>query len=374
MLRAEKGYVIVGQETDGSVTPLDLGLGALIKPEGDFLGRRSLARRDTARPDRKQLVGLLPDDPEEVIPEGAQLVAELGGTPPVPMIGHVTSSYYGRAARPQLCAGAGRGRTLAARRAGLGAAARPHRRRADLPAGVLRHRRTPPRWLSAGAGAHSPLEGVLPWSLPDGRSRCPNCAFAEQIGVRVKPPVPAYLAGVPLPMHAEPGRRDARVAHAVARPRRMAGDGAARRRAGSDRPLDPGARRAARTVVTDLSASRAVIEIAGAHARTLLQKGCGLDLHPREFGPGQCAQTLFAKLPVIIDQLARRPGLPAVRAPLRRALARRMADRRGPGVPLRAMIGQSDCRIGKLAYRLPSLRSATLRCWIGDCRCGEPAG
>ncbi len=100
VMRAEKGYFIVGQETDGSVTPLDLGLGLLIgrdpdNPDRDFLGRRSLARSDTARPGRKQLVGLLPDDPEEVLPEGAQLVAELGGTPPLPMIGHVTSSYYG---------------------------------------------------------------------------------------------------------------------------------------------------------------------------------------------------------------------------------------------------------------------------------------
>jgi sarcosine oxidase, subunit alpha len=98
VLRAEKGYVIVGQETDGSVTPLDLGLGRLIArddPNRDFLGRRSLLRSDTARPDRKQLVGLLPDNPEEILPEGAQLVAELGGTPPVPMIGHVTSSYFG---------------------------------------------------------------------------------------------------------------------------------------------------------------------------------------------------------------------------------------------------------------------------------------
>ncbi len=100
VLRAEKGYMSVGQETDGSVTPLDLGLGRLVardpgNPNRDFLGRRSLLRSDTARPDRRQLVGLLPDNPEEILPEGAQLVAELGGTPPVPMIGHVTSSYFG---------------------------------------------------------------------------------------------------------------------------------------------------------------------------------------------------------------------------------------------------------------------------------------
>ncbi len=100
VMRAEKGYILIGQETDGSVTPLDLGLGALIgrdldDPGRDFLGRRSLRRRDLVRPGRKQLVGLLPDDPEEILPEGAQLVAELGGTPPLPMIGHVTSGYYG---------------------------------------------------------------------------------------------------------------------------------------------------------------------------------------------------------------------------------------------------------------------------------------
>ena len=95
VLRAEKGYIMIGQETDGSVTPLDLGFGAMIA-EKDFLGRRSLARSDTARPDRKQLVGLLPDDPAEILPEGAQLVAELGRRRRrVPMIGHVTSSYYG---------------------------------------------------------------------------------------------------------------------------------------------------------------------------------------------------------------------------------------------------------------------------------------
>jgi sarcosine oxidase subunit alpha len=89
VLRAEKGYFMVGQETDGSVTPLDLGLA--IKPD-DFLGRRSLARPDTARADRKQLVGLLPDDPNLVLPEGAQLIAEPQSTA---MLGHVTSSYFG---------------------------------------------------------------------------------------------------------------------------------------------------------------------------------------------------------------------------------------------------------------------------------------
>jgi len=95
VLRAEKGYVIVGQDTDGSVTVDDLGLGwALSKTKADFLGKRSLSRPDTARKDRKQLVGLITDKPDSVIPEGAQLVIDPNAAKPVPMTGHVSSSYY----------------------------------------------------------------------------------------------------------------------------------------------------------------------------------------------------------------------------------------------------------------------------------------
>ena len=100
VLRAEKGFIVVGHETDGSVTPLDLGLARMVSKTKDFIGRRSLARPDTSRADRKQLVGLLPDDPRTVLPEGAQLVAgELPRPRPrrnraIPMIGHVTSSYW----------------------------------------------------------------------------------------------------------------------------------------------------------------------------------------------------------------------------------------------------------------------------------------
>jgi sarcosine oxidase subunit alpha len=46
-------------------------------------------------PERRQLVGLLPKDPEAVLPEGAQLVHKVLPKPPMPMLGHVTSSYYG---------------------------------------------------------------------------------------------------------------------------------------------------------------------------------------------------------------------------------------------------------------------------------------
>jgi len=75
------------------VTPQDLGLDRLVSKRKDFIGRRSQARTDARRPDRKQLVGLLPEDPGLVLPEGAQLVEQLTRDYPVPMIGHVTSSY-----------------------------------------------------------------------------------------------------------------------------------------------------------------------------------------------------------------------------------------------------------------------------------------
>jgi len=94
VLRAEKGYIIVGQDTDGSVTPHDLGMGGLVAKTKDFLGRRSLARSDTAKDGRKQFVGLLTDDPQLVLPEGSQIVAGPFQGDTAPMLGHVTSSYY----------------------------------------------------------------------------------------------------------------------------------------------------------------------------------------------------------------------------------------------------------------------------------------
>jgi len=94
VLRAEKGYVIVGQDTDGSVTPIDLGMSWVVSKMKDFIGRRSLSRKDCLRPGRKQLVGLLTVDPSEVLPEGGQIVNAPTNEIPIPMLGHVTSSYH----------------------------------------------------------------------------------------------------------------------------------------------------------------------------------------------------------------------------------------------------------------------------------------
>ena len=95
VLRAEKGFIIVGQDTDGTVTPFDAGLDwAVGKKKPDFVGKRSMARPDIVAPGRKQLVGLLTDDPNVVLEEGAQIVADPNQPIPMTMIGHVTSSYW----------------------------------------------------------------------------------------------------------------------------------------------------------------------------------------------------------------------------------------------------------------------------------------
>jgi sarcosine oxidase subunit alpha len=98
LLRAEKGYVIVGQDTDGTVSAEDAGLGwAVSNNKPDFLGKRSLSRPALRDPSRKQLVGLLTADGTTLLEEGAQIAERSGQHPPRPVIGHVTSSYRSEA-------------------------------------------------------------------------------------------------------------------------------------------------------------------------------------------------------------------------------------------------------------------------------------
>ena len=104
VLRAEKGFIIVGQDTDATQTPIDLGMpwAVNLKKPYSFLGQRSLARSDTARAGRKQLVGLLAADPHTILPEGAQIIATAdpavphagSDDPPVASLGYITSSYH----------------------------------------------------------------------------------------------------------------------------------------------------------------------------------------------------------------------------------------------------------------------------------------
>lgn len=99
VLRAEKGYIIVGQDTDGTVTPDDAGMSwAIGKAKPDFVGKRSLSRPDIVADGRKQLVGLFTEDPKTVLEEGAQVIDDVNKPRPIQALGHVTSSYYSDAA------------------------------------------------------------------------------------------------------------------------------------------------------------------------------------------------------------------------------------------------------------------------------------
>ncbi|WP_271272603.1 sarcosine oxidase subunit alpha [Aliamphritea hakodatensis] len=96
VLRAEKGFIIAGQDTDGSVHPHDLGMSWCVSDKKPFsyIGKRGMKREDCVRENRKQLVGLKTKDPMVVIPEGSQGVFDKNAPIPMPMVGHVTSSYY----------------------------------------------------------------------------------------------------------------------------------------------------------------------------------------------------------------------------------------------------------------------------------------
>ena len=207
LLRAEKGFVIVGQDTDGTVTPGDLGMSWIVrKDDSDFVGRRSLSRPDTMRPDRKQLVGLLPVDPEAWLPEGAQMVAptSVGMAPPVPMLGHVTSSYrsptLGRTFALAMVAG-GReliGTTLVAPLPGGAYRSRGHR------AGLLRRaERTPGRRWSVTT-ARDPLAARVDdlariAQVTDGAVVLEHVPFLAQVNLRLDPAL-AGRAPYPLPV------------------------------------------------------------------------------------------------------------------------------------------------------------------------------
>jgi sarcosine oxidase subunit alpha len=104
VLRAEKGYVIMGQDTDGTQTPHDLNMSWIVSKKKEFIGKRSFQLPWLKATGRSQLVGLLPENRDEVIPEGAYITAlnaepdeqglPAGRRSKTRHTGFVTSSYY----------------------------------------------------------------------------------------------------------------------------------------------------------------------------------------------------------------------------------------------------------------------------------------
>ncbi|MDO8325386.1 MAG: sarcosine oxidase subunit alpha family protein [Cypionkella sp.] len=95
IMRAEKGFIMIGDETDGTVIPQDLNLGwAISKKKADFLGKRGQERNYLASPDRWKLAGFETLD-GSVVPDGSYIIAAgknangQGNTQ-----GRVTSTYH----------------------------------------------------------------------------------------------------------------------------------------------------------------------------------------------------------------------------------------------------------------------------------------
>jgi len=139
VLRAEAGFIAVGDETDGTVTPVDLGFGRMVARPDDFIGRRALARTDTARSDRRQLVGLLSDDPAAVLPVGGQVLERREAARAQ---GFVTSAYLS----PTL------GRAIALALVERGRERHGERVHVSAGAAVLPARIVPPRFLPEARG------------------------------------------------------------------------------------------------------------------------------------------------------------------------------------------------------------------------------
>ncbi|MEW9547927.1 2Fe-2S iron-sulfur cluster-binding protein [Nonomuraea sp. NPDC050783] len=293
VLRAEKGFAIVGQETDGTVTPQDLGMAWIVSArKPDFVGKRSHSRPDTARPGRKRLVGLLPDDPATVLEEGAQLVRAGTGTG----VGHVTSSYAGAAL--------GRGFALALAR--------------DAAPGD--------RLTAVSGDAAHPVTVVSPVFVdPDN---------ARRDGEPLTAGVPAYQG--------EPPAAESPAAPFAAR-FQAASTPSARLREIAFEPMwevrgaDPGTGLALGPswwLVTgdvapgpgwvDVSDQRTVLELSGPAAEDVLITGCPLDLHPSAF-PGH-AQTLLGRASVLLERRSADTYRIYVRSSFTRYLAEWLLD------------------------------------------------
>ena len=95
IMRAEKGFIMIGDETDGTVIPQDLNLNwAISKKKADYLGKRAQERSHMASPDRWKLVGLETLD-GSVLPDGAYAVAEgVNANGQRNVQGRVTSTYH----------------------------------------------------------------------------------------------------------------------------------------------------------------------------------------------------------------------------------------------------------------------------------------
>ncbi|HEX3576065.1 MAG TPA: sarcosine oxidase subunit alpha family protein [Rhodopila sp.] len=304
VLRAEKGFIGIGQDTDGTVTPDDVGLGWTIGG-GDFVGRRSLSLPAMTRPDRKQMVGLLPADPAVLLEEGAQVIA--ADAPEA--IGHVTSAYRS--------ATLGRGFAIglvAAGRARIGSELM-----VAMPEGTIRVTVTDPvfvdkpgerlRMRPVARPAAEPLlpHGIqpAPMARPSGSVQLAALAPTTRLSVRAGAAAATGIGlglGVLLPT--VPCRsvisRDRAALWLgpdewlILAPDTASDLAAQATKAAGDHPAS----------IVDVSHRSQTLEITGPNAAWCLNAFCALDLDIQAFPVGMCTRTVFGKTEIVLWRIA----------------------------------------------------------------------
>ena len=309
VLRAEMGFIIVGQETDGTVIPADLGLDGMVsRTKRDFVGKRSLSRPDMLRADRKQLVGLVTGDPATVLDEGDQVLAAQDATV---SLGHVTSAYASEAL--------GRGIALALIAGGRGRVGQ------RLYVGGTEVVVTRPAFVeSRAAGSFTQAAGstaglrplssaattpALPRALTAASRACPDvslAALAPTVRLSVRATTAAATAigvsiGVMLgtvPCRAMVARDRAALWLGPDEWLILAPDGENALAAQAAKAAEPSP-----ASVVDVSHRAASIEISGPRAAWCLNAFCALDLDLSAFPPGMCTRTLLGKAEIVLWRL-----------------------------------------------------------------------
>ncbi|HVZ09303.1 sarcosine oxidase subunit alpha family protein [Rhodopila sp.] len=302
VLRAEKGYIVIGQETDGTVVPDDLGFSRMTSTtKPDFVGKRSLSRADMIRAGRPQLVGLLPADPSMVLPEGAQ-VTEQGV---YPALGHVTSAYDS----PTL----GRGFALAlvaGGRARIGTTLRVPLARGTVDVSVV----SPVFHDPDGANLKPrPIPAIPPAALQAASPvQPPEALVAEGVDLFVLPRVTRLniragstaAAGIGLALGVLLPATPCRAHTEHDRAALWLGPDEWLILAPPDEPdlaskVVTGAGSHPASVV-DVSHASMAVEITGPRAAWCLNAFCALDLHLAAFPIGACTRTLLGKAGIIL--------------------------------------------------------------------------
>jgi heterotetrameric sarcosine oxidase gamma subunit len=177
VMRAEKGFIMIGDETDGTVIPQDLGLGwAMSKKKADFLGKRGQERAEMTAPDRWRLVGLETVD-GSVLPDGAYAVApgrNANGQRNVQ--GRVTSTYHS----PTL----GRGIAMGLIRAGPSGWARCWSSRRSAAGRSWRGSWTRCSTTRRGSGRMSEAASALPGAVFEGSVRVAESGLLGMVTLR----------------------------------------------------------------------------------------------------------------------------------------------------------------------------------------------